>query len=500
MSRHTTHPEHKTLFQFIADAFFEREPILLARGNRGGGKTRGYSIFETATTVFKDHSFTVHVGGSEGQAKDGYAYYAGSKARDGEDGLIRKPYFANLLDEEPMVSRTVLTNGAKLEIRTGGSERAVSGPHPQILAVDEVDHIDPQTLATAMEMPMDGHGYKATTLLASSQYHSSGTMQSFIDTAEERNLPVYQFDIFDTMQPCGREYPSECGDCPLQYWVNPYTNNHEELCTGRGSRADGHYPYTNVVSKFVNAIDPEKWALQNLLLNDRQQGLVYPQYDSGNQQSFPPSGADLTKWTCFAGIDQRGRGRIVVLAQGPDEYSNGKKPTWAIAEWADDNNTPSKLIQAAKDMSRRIVEEFGLHISAFWSERAAADLIKDWPADMGCSIIPKEVANVAYGIGVVRDAFRDNTMTRSLFIDTERCPKLHRAIAKKYKCKRNADGSYNRDRPGKSGEDFADTLRYAYVGGAGRSYFHLPEPVILGPPRGAFGNQERHTQNKWRPY
>ena len=122
-----------------------------------------------------------------------------------------------------------------------------------------------------------------------------------------------------------------------------------------------------------------------------------------------------------------------------------------------------------------MLEEYGLHISAFWAEKASEDLIKDWPNDLNCRTIPKEVASVAYGLGVLRDGFRDNSNTRSLFIDKEKCPGLHSAISKKYKCKKLPDGGYDRDRPDKPGEDYASALRYAYVGG--------PKPLSVGLPQ-----------------
>jgi len=502
IARHVTKAGHRSPFEFIADAFFERERVLVARGNRGAGKTRLFSIFDLASMRFKPGYSIVNIAGSEGQARDGYAYFAGSKEKDGVEGLIKLPFFADMLAAEPMVTKCVLTNGSKLEIRTGGSERSVSGPHPHALTVDELDHIDTLILATAMQMPMSSDQYQATTLMASSQYHSTGTMQSFLDTAEEKGIAVYEFDIFDTMKPCGRAYPIGCGGCPLQFWTNPYTGNYEELCGGRGEKAEGHYPYQDVCSKFLTT-DAESFALQNLLLTGKQQGLVYPQYDMGCQQPFPPEGADINNWTCFAGVDQRGRGRIVVVAQAPGVLENGKRLRWVIAEWDDNNNTPSKLIQAAHEMKARIIDEFGLHISVFWAEKAAQDLIGDWPRDLNCRTIPKEVANVAYGIGVLRDAFRDNSNTRSLFIDTERCPELHTAIAKKFKCKRMPDGSYDRDTPGKDGEDYPTALRYAYVGGPMRVSTVLPQAIVIsggkyGRSGQAMGQFNASRGARWR--
>lgn len=503
MARYATHDEHRSPFQFIADGFFERHQILLARGNRGGGKTRAYSIFEVATTIFKDGIYVVHVGGSEGQARDGYAYYAGSKAKDGENGLIRSTLFGEMIADDPMVSKTVLTNGSKLEIRTGGSERAVSGPHPHVLVIDELDHIDTGTLATALEMPMTRNGYNATTMMASSQYHSSGTMQTLINSSKTKGIEVYQFDIFDTIENCGRNFPMDCDACPFKYWTNPYSGNFEELCKGRASKATGHYPFKDALGKFKNAVDPEAWALQNLLLTDKEQGLVIPQYDEGNRLAFPIPGMDLSKWTCCAGIDQRGRGRIEVLAQSPEMADNGQHIRWIIAEWADDSSTPSKLIDAAHQIKAQVLSDFGLHITTFWAEKASEDLIKDWPNELNCRTINKEVASVGYGLGRLRDAFRDFSQTRSLFVDPARCPGLDNALRHEFKCKKLPDNSYDRDTPGKIGEDYVSALRYAYVGGPTLHYSNAPQ-IILVPRSDTIRTTRARGINigesRWRPY
>jgi len=469
IARHPTDPTHQSPFQFIADAFFDRYPTLLAQGPRGGGKTLNYAIFELATMIFKPGIWIVSVAGSEGQAKDGYKYLSGNAEKDGVQGLIFSSYFKHFVSQEPRVTQTVLNNKSRIEIRTGGSEKSVSGPHPQVLIVDELDHIDPKPLSTAMGMAQSTDKYPSITMMASSQYHSTGTMQILLNSAEKRNIKVYKFDLFDIMESCGRHYPDQCEGCPLFDWTNPYTNKREEMCKGRGERSDGHYKYRDALKKYHEVLSVESFALQYLLLSGGAHGMAYSQYGSYNQKEFDfseHSRKDLERWRAFAGIDQRGRGRIVVILESPDLLENDKHLRWAVAEWASDNNTPSKLIAACKKIKQQVLDEFGVPISAFWSEGAAGDLIKDFPNHMNARAIPKDTRNIAYGVGMVRDMFIDNMDVVSLKIDTKRCPRLHQAIDEKYKCKKLPDGNFDRDAFGKEGSDFADALRYACVGGS----------------------------------
>jgi hypothetical protein len=499
-----THPEHQAPFDFIADAYFERYPTLLAQGPRGGGKTRGFSILETISMVHKPGIEIVAIAGSEDQVRAGYAYVSGRRDSHGEDGLIYNENIKHLISGDPSMARTVLTNGSKLEIRTGGSEKAVSGPHPQLLIIDELDHLDPVPFNTALQMPQSTSQYDSVTVMASSQYHSSGLLQNLIDNSEDKGISLYRFDIFDVMENCGRTYPTQCQTCPLFEWNNPYTLVREELCKGRGSIGEGHYKYRDVVAKF-STINAESFALQSLLMNGSNQGMVYSQYGDHNRQKFNPRDFDLTKWNAFAGVDMRGRGRIVVVLESPNYADNGRPIRWCVAEWEDDSSTPSKIINASKRMKMKVMQDFGMIVAGFWGERSGADLLRGFPRELNARPIPKEMTNVMYGIGQLRDAFLDNNGISSLFVDPDRCSGLDDALTNRYRCKRTPDGGFDRDKPDKNGDDFADCLRYGYLGGT-LIPAHLPDAQPGHDFRDSAGPSNlpaaemKYSGNKWNPY
>ena len=503
MVREATQDGHQTPFQFIADAFFERKTYLVEQGPRGGGKTIGFAILAFLCLLFKPDMWIVYVGGTQKQADDGYNYIAGDKKKSGKEGLLRGELFKELLAEEPRVGSTVMNNGAHIEVRTGGSDKSVSGPHPQLLLIDEVDYIEKGTLGTALQMPMSNSMYKAVVAMGSSQYGTSGTLKDIIDSAEDSGIAVYRFDVFDLIQNCGKRYPTDCGTCPLYKWRNPFKRNiEEELCKGRASRASGHIAYTDVCARISGGTDSITFALQNLLLDGHSQGMMYPQYGEHNNKTFDFSSDDLLDWKCHAGVDMRGHGRIVVIAEAPYTNAHGKKIRWVIDEWMDDANTPSKLIAACKTMKAKVINEFGLHISAFYAEPSATDMIKDFPKDLNAQTVSNDTKNISYGIGIIRDAFLSADGEISLYIDKERCPLIHKAISEGYRCKRLPDGSYDFDNAMKNsgnelGEHFADALRYAMVSKSTIAT-SFNEDFIVSIPKGT-GFTLSGAGNRWNP-
>jgi hypothetical protein len=495
-ARRATKEGHRAPFEFVSDVYFDRVSKALVRACRGGGKTISFAAIYLLKSYFDDGYDIAHIGGTEQQAKQGYAYYAGDPDKEREPGFIRRPPFNELLASEPMVSKTTLKNGSVVEIRTGGSIKSVSGLHPIFLGIDELDHIDPSILNTALQAPMSRGQYQSRTIMGSSQYFSFGTMQMLLDSAPERGIDVYEFDLFDVMESCGRRYPHQCKGCPFYYWTNPYTGEEEELCMGRGSRSSGHYAYKDAIDKFDLTTNLEDFALQNLLMRGVSQGLVYTVFNKDRHvRQFPPEGADLSGWYCFAGVDLRTRGRIEVLAEAPGILESGKPMRWVVSEWADDNATPNKIRTAAFAMREQVREQFGLDLRVFWMEHSASDEAADWrKLGLNGHPAPPDKRNVMYGIGQIRDALHDHaTGVTSLFIDPS-CTDLIFSLEKGYHCKRAADGTFDRDKPDSHHEDSPDALRYAYIGGPIKMIPRLPDQAARGDWTASAGS------SKWAPY
>jgi hypothetical protein len=494
--RTVTAPGHRPLFEFIADAYFGDISKGLIRACRGGGKTLGFSIIYLLNTVFKSDFEIVHVGGTEQQSQKGYAYYAGDPKKEGEAGFIRRPAFNDNLAGEPMVSKTALKNGSRLEIRTGGSKKSVSGPHPNLLGIDELDHIDLDTLNIALQMPISRGPYSSTILMGSSQYEYYGTLQTLVESADERGIEVYEYDLLDIIEPCGRSYPKECEGCPFYIWTNPFTQKEEELCRGRGARSRGYYPYSDAVDKFLVSTDVELFVLQMFMMRGTSEGLVYSQFSTDTHvKEFPPEGADISAWKFFGGVDLRTKGRVVIIAEAPKVLKNGRRLRWVVDEWADNNSTPSRIREAAFEMRRDIEKRFGKMVDVYWMEAAAGDEAEDWRRiGLNGKIVSKDKRSIMYGVGQIRDAFLDAQGITSLFVDP-RCKKLIYALDKGYQCKRKPDGGFDRDRPEKRFDNSPDALRYAFIGGS-QEASRLPDHMSQMPYRSRY---ERYQRNKWNP-
>jgi len=496
-ARTVTKDGHRAPFEFLSDIYFEREDKALVRANRGGGKTVSLIAIYLLNVIFKPGSDIVHIGGTEVQARQGYAYFAGDPTKEGFTGFIRRPAFSDLLASEPMVSKTALKNGSRLEIRTGGSAKSVSGPHPNLLGIDELDHIQMTTLDTALQMPISKGMYGAQTIMGSSQYAYYGALQTMLDQAPERGIAVYEYDIFDVMQGCEHSYPKQCQDCPFYLWINPFSGAEEELCKGRGAKADGHYPYSDATDKILMTTDMEMFALQMLLLRGTSMGMVYSAFNKDvHVKQFPPEGVDISKWKAFAGIDLRWKGRIEVMVEAPEVLPNGRRARWIIAEWADDGSTPSMIRSAAAELRRNVREQFGLNIEVFWMEHSAADEAADWQTiGLNGKIVPPDGRNIAYRIGQVRDAFRDAQGNVSLWVDPS-CKDLITSVGKGYHCKKHQDGTFDRGKPDMPFSHSPNALEYAYMGGPAPRPARFPDTETqAGWWEGISGKG-----GKWAPY
>jgi hypothetical protein len=472
-ARHTTAEDHQAPFDFMVDVFLKEADKALLWACRGGGKTISFAVLYLLNTYYKDNFDIVHIGGTETQSKQGYAYYAGDPNKDGQTGFVRLPAFQGKLSEA-MVTKTALKNGSRLEIRTGGSSKSVSGPHPNMLGVDELDHISMSVLDTAMQMPMSKGPYRSQTVMGSSQYARFGTLRTLVQQAPKRGVKVYKYDLFDIMESCGRTYPSGCGACPFFVWTNPYTGEEEELCTGRGAQADGHYTYKDALNKLMMTQNLESFALQMLLLQGTSQGLMISSFNKDKHvKAFPPEGADLSRWRAFGGVDLRSHGRVEIVAESPDMLPNGRRMRWVIREWQDDSATPSKIRGAALELRGEVLREYGLDVTVFWMEPSASDEAADWKRGR---TVPKEVRQVRYRVGQMRDHFLDVSNINSLLIDPS-CTDLIFSLSEGYMCKQKPDGTFDRDRPADEFSHAPDALGYALVGGPIGASMSLPDQI-----------------------
>lgn len=457
---------HQSPFQWLADAFFERKERTLTRGSRDSGKTRMYAILDLLNSHFKPGCFTTHVGSTETQSKDGYAYLSGTAEKHGKPGMVRREPLNSYLADEPMMERTVWTNGSLVRILTGGSSQSVSGPHPQKAVLDEVDHWRFDILNTALLMPRSENNILSQVHLASSQYNSFGTMAGLMVEAAQRGFTLYEWCLFDVMQRCPH-CPAPQKDengryaCPLYQWANPFTGEMEPLCKGRGARSNGHLPYRDACNKFLS-VDAETAALQLLLIGGSRNGLVYPAFDDspypmGHLRELPDG--PLDGWRFWAGVDLRTHSVIECIAQDP------RLNHWYFDEWSHDRATPSMVRAAARELKGRWWQQRKIDIEVFDLDPSMPDEADDWQNVERLPGLPAERHPILYGVRLIRNGLATVGGDKTLFV-SRRCKRLILEWSKLYHLQKSSmTGRFDPDKPADEENHASDAARYAIASG-----------------------------------
>lgn len=189
--RHKVCPDHVAPFTAFADAFFARSPVAVWKASRGfGGKSRALANLVLTEAAVLGAQANI-LGGSGGQSANVYEamdeYWSSPNA---PQGLLKTRN--NLY--------TSMHNGASIRALMASS-RAVRGPHPQRLRLDEIDEMDMAILDSAMGQPMASKGIESHTVMSSTHQYADGTMTAIIKRANEKGWPVFEWCFRDTSNP-----------------------------------------------------------------------------------------------------------------------------------------------------------------------------------------------------------------------------------------------------------------------------------------------------------
>lgn len=199
--------DHTAPFDFIADQFFERCSAAFGFANRNGGKTILVAVLNVLDMLFKPGIEIVLAGAVLQQAQKGYEYLI--------KFLTGDPLLASMVAFQPTMSKTVLRNESKIIIVTC-TYAGLNGPHPNKLRLDEVELIHPQYLQEGLSMPQSHpDGWSAQVTFTSTRKISAGTVQKLIDQAEEKDIRIYKWCVFENIERCTRKCKAdpEHGDC-----------------------------------------------------------------------------------------------------------------------------------------------------------------------------------------------------------------------------------------------------------------------------------------------
>lgn len=268
-------PGHDAPMQFVWDFFAYEVNDALALANRSGGKTFDIAALHLANNHHKDGFEVAHIGAIQIQAKRCYAYYRAGLRH--EKLRLRAP--------DPHITETDWVNMSKLEIMPG-TEAQTQGGHPAFVTYDELEQGKRQPYENAKSMPEEwrynGRRHLGQFLATSTRQSSLGLMQRALDEAEESGTRIYEWCVFETMEPCdGQEGRAECNaeECPLWQWCGPCDGqkdktNNVVLSHGRAVHADGWRSREQVTQVF-NRVGIDTWEAQHLCIKPDAKALIY---------------------------------------------------------------------------------------------------------------------------------------------------------------------------------------------------------------------------------
>jgi hypothetical protein len=220
-------PQHTPPFRAFADAYFARHPLTVWHASRGfGGKSYMLAALGLAEACTLGAEVRV-LGGSADQSENVVRY---------TDGWTARSTIAALLSDRAGGREAGVTR-SRIRLRGGGmvdalaaSSRAVRGPHPTRLRVDECDELDVKILDAALGQTMARGGIAAQTVISSTHHYPDGTMAEVLRRALDRGWPVYRWcyrcTMMDDANPGGWLDPDEVhrkrGEVPSAMWSAEY--------------------------------------------------------------------------------------------------------------------------------------------------------------------------------------------------------------------------------------------------------------------------------------
>jgi hypothetical protein len=313
--------DHDAPFKLLATAYFEKQAVeidgelihvngILVRANRGGAKTFIVAIIHYLNATYKPGCEGLQFGATEGQGKRCYDNIEDWCYEHDRSTGRRLEEVKDFILDKPMRSETKWKTGGKVEV-VAGSEKAVSGPHPQKAGADEVDQMDDNVwnqsrgmavakAATGPLPPFMKHFngiIPPQDLVTSTMNSMHGRMNELIeeykDDLKAGNIPQFQliqWCIWETIQEVpscrrvdkakrverlrelGRDEDELCNCHRVVKGKTRVKNNDgeidlvprtlEQVCGGKAFRSRGWKPYIDLVATFKRNT-PGTWMLQH---------------------------------------------------------------------------------------------------------------------------------------------------------------------------------------------------------------------------------------------
>ena len=270
--------DHQAPFDFVADAYFEREDALFQVGSRELGKTLGVSVVHYANAETRPGCTSCTFGAIESQAERAYDHVKSFVYTKDANGMkILKPQMAG----EPLRKKTEWKTGSKIEILIG-SKSGVNSPHPHKVHADEVNLMDKEVFDQSRNMSsssvVDGERIGAQDFGTSTLKSNHGLVASILSEcadAEEKGFAapwkIYRSCIFEAAQEvpncqCAPEAERQarltelgmdpndlcvCDRIVKGEWAEDNPRTLVTVCKGKFFRSRGWMDHSDVKRKFV---------------------------------------------------------------------------------------------------------------------------------------------------------------------------------------------------------------------------------------------------------
>lgn len=462
-------PGHDTPFDMMWSLWTEDPQSFIAIGSRSSFKTLGLGISEVMDLVFKGCGIA-HIGAIEAQALKCYSYV--------RKGLRKYP---DLLDRPPLLSKTELNNGGRLEILPCTLNR-VNSPHEPKVRFDEVELADPLAYHDAKFIAStDEKNTAASIVYTSTRKFAYGLAQKEIERAIADQQRVFIWCFKDVTERCSDE---RSGVIPTVYHIDPEkllfspipTEQSKEYllfnkcgkcpiiatCRGDLKRANGIKPIEDIITIFRDATI-DTWLAQMECKRPMRQGLVLYNF---SEKNFVP-----IEWDMFKNAEgEFNHNRFTQLwgkdwGWNPDVTIIGvldrfKQTLYVVKEFYYSAKTTPIV---AKELMAQWVRGtfFGLpeDIVCDKSEPGLIRLFQDSGFDMATA--PEE-NDVEFGIDLLNTLAADPNAGGQprIFVDSKMCPGLYQEITEGYRRKLDPRTNEPGEAVVKKNDHGCDALRY----------------------------------------
>jgi hypothetical protein len=428
---------HSSVFQFVADMFFERVSSAVLLANRNGGKTFAVAMIAVLDSIFKPGCETASVAAIMSQTQKGYRHFL---------NFLKAPKVWPHIHKS-IQSDTEFLNGSRVEILTG-TISGVNSPHPNKANADEVELMKWEVIQEFLSMAKGDKekSIKARNIFTSTRKYIYGSMQRILNQINDGDMPgtvIYTWNIIGVLEKYTLKDIEPYKDI-TKIDSNGQIVSFYELLAPYANKTDGFYSVEDAALKF-SQMTLDTWKTQWTNEKPSREGLIYYMFDLEKHTAK----TEWHRWNeHFCGQDFGTSNPNVALLI---EHDSANDVYYVLAE---DYTYRTPITTATSDVYAEWIDEYNVE-NWICDPRGAGQIL-----EMNKEFVKfghDEIAEAAPstliedGIELIKGLLENGR----LIIDKDRCPKLIEEMDQLYHYKEGTDVAEKADDHG------CDALRYA---------------------------------------